>query len=188
MRNVTKASLAAAATLIALTVGACGDSSTGDDSASSGMPAPLSAPAETQRESPTTLTGQEICAVLTNDDLAPLTVGEVAMEPEPTDDRGLPGCDWPLSDGYGSLKIEVFQPVDVDIILENAVVSEYPIAAGTMYQQTEDGQSSCRALVKTAGTPDGFLLRVLVDGDADDGSVCRSAIPQTEKVLQALGW
>ena len=24
--------------------------------------------------------------------------------------------------------------------------------------------------------------------DADDGSVCRSAIPQTEKVLQALGW
>ncbi|MCX2963169.1 DUF3558 family protein [Gordonia aquimaris] len=185
MRTAAKASVTAVATLIALTIGACGDSSPDDASQATDTPA---ASTETQRESPTTLTGQDMCAVLTDDDLAPLRDGAVTNAPEPTDDRGLPGCEWPLSDGYGELKVEVFQPVDATVILENAVLSEYPIAGGTVYQQTEDGQSSCRALVKTADTPDGFLLRVLVDGDADDGSVCRSAIPQTEKVLQALGW
>lgn len=188
VRTAAKASVTAVATLIALTIGACGDSSPDDASQATGTPTTSTASVETQRESPTTLTGQDICAVLADDDLAPLRDGAVTKEPEPTDDRGLPGCEWPLSDGYGELKVEVFQPVDPSIILENAVLSEFSIAGGTVYQQTEDGQSSCRALVKTADTPDGFLLRVLVDGDADDGSVCRSAIPQTEKVLQALGW
>ncbi|GAA3709575.1 hypothetical protein GCM10022238_25710 [Gordonia hankookensis] len=139
-------------------------------------------------ESPTALTAEDICAALTPQDIAPLTDGDVTEQPEPKNDRGLPGCEWPVSDGYGSLEMDVFKPFDVNIILGSAMVRQFPVGDGTVYQQTQDDASTCRALVRTPNTPKGFVLRVRLDGQADASKLCESAIPQTEKVLKALGW
>jgi hypothetical protein len=146
--------------------------------------------AEGPIESPTSLTGEQFCATLSSADIAPLTQGEVTDAPTPTDDRGLPGCKWPVRDGYGWLDIAVFKPFDVDILLDARLVADqYPLSNGTMYLTTKEPISMCRSVVRTPATPDGFLLSVAVDGPVDATvNACKTAIPQAEKVLHALGW
>ncbi|MGC5258183.1 hypothetical protein ACPXCG_17710 [Gordonia sp. DT218] len=83
----------------------------------------------------------------------------------------------------------VSKPVDVNIVLGNTVSGKYPVGDGTMYRHTKEGISMCRSSVQTPRTPEGFLLTVKVDGSVDSKvNACESAIPQTEKVLKALGW
>ncbi|WAC57575.1 DUF3558 family protein [Gordonia sp. SL306] len=173
---------------VALLLSACGEDSADDTAQQATGQSETAASRGAPVQSPTALTAEAICAALTPQDIAPLTDGDVTKQPEPKDDRGLPGCEWPVSDGYGSLEMDVFKPFDVSIILDSAVVRQFPVGDGTVYQQTKDDASTCRALVKTPDTPKGFVLRVRLDGQADASKLCESAIPQTEKVLKALGW
>lgn len=147
------------------------------------------APVSEDGEPPTTMTAAQICASLTPQDMAPLTSGTVTDKPQPTMNLGLPGCKWPVENGYGWLAIDVFKPVSVDAVLTTAV-SQYKVGDGTGYQQfDDDGTTMCQALVRTPRTPDGYLLGVKIDG-AGDGSanLCTKSVPQTEKVLEALKW
>ncbi|MEE4025368.1 DUF3558 family protein [Gordonia sp. PKS22-38] len=179
------------ATLMTLLLSACGDDSSNDaaESTTTAVSGETSNWADAPVESPTDLTSEQICEVLAPEDVAPLAEGEITEPPTPTIERGLPGCKWPVREGYGWLEISVSKPFDVDILLDTTVSGEYPIGDGTMYRHTQEDISLCRSSVQTPETPDGYLLKVAVAGSpSDTTNACEAAIPQTEKVLQALGW
>ncbi|GAC67968.1 DUF3558 family protein [Gordonia soli] len=139
--------------------------------------------------SPTSMTAEQICDVLSEQDIAPLTVEKVTDGPEPTHDLGLPGCKWPVQNDYGWLRIGVFEPYDVATILKVTTVREYPVGRGVGHQQFDaDGKLRCSALVQTPRTPPGYLVSVKLDGGPDDVNLCEAAVPQTDKVVRALGW
>lgn len=138
---------------------------------------------------PTSFTPERFCEILTPDDVAPLTDGNVTDSPSTSNFRGLPGCKWPVQNGYGWLEVDVFHPVDVDALLSIAK-ARYPVGGGTGYQQlSADGTGSCQALVQTPRMPKGYVLRVNMNGSNDlTNNLCTKSAPQTEKVLKALGW
>ncbi|MGC5258185.1 DUF3558 family protein [Gordonia sp. DT218] len=109
---------------VVLLLAACGDDSPDDAAQQTTGHSETAASHGDPVQSPTALTAEDICAALTPQDIAPLADGEVTKQPEPTDDRGLPGCDWPVSDGYGSLEMDVFKPFDVSGAGEDARYTE----------------------------------------------------------------
>jgi hypothetical protein len=174
---------------IVLFLGGCSDNSADDTVESTTASGQTSNWADAPVDSPTDVTAEQLCEVLSPEDIAPLTEGEITEPPTPTTERGLPGCAWPVREGYGSLEISVSKPFDVNIVLDTTVSGEYPIGDGTMYRHTQEDISLCRASVQTPDMPDGYLLAVAVAGSSDDPmNACEAAIPQAEKVLQALGW
>jgi hypothetical protein len=195
--RIAAASVALIAT--AFVVSACGDetdvgtrstdpaTAEAADSRASSTPPPG---AVSEHEAPPmTMSAEQICATLTPNDIAPLTDGEVTDKPQPTMNLGSPGCRWPVENGYGWLAIDVFKPVSVDAILATAV-RQYKVGDGTGYQQFDaDGSTLCQALVRTPQMPDGYLVRVKLDGGGDhSANLCEKSVPQTEKVLEALKW
>ncbi|PXW26980.1 UNVERIFIED_CONTAM: hypothetical protein DES50_11449 [Williamsia faeni] len=137
------------------------------------------------------LSPQEICDTLTPEDMAPLTDGEVTDKPTPTTDLGLPGCRWPVENGWGWLELSVFEPVSVDALI---TISEeqYQVGNSTGYQTFPDAVYSCRGIVVSPGAPDGYVLGVALDKvigtTPANPDLCELAIPQTVKVLERLGW
>ncbi|WP_232716099.1 DUF3558 family protein [Gordonia metallireducens] len=181
---------AAAGTLM---ISACGSEESGGDPAP-GTPSSIASSAGNSG-SPTNITfasGDDICSALTEADIAPLKTGPVDGSPEPTEDRGRPGCKWPVSPGYGSLAIEVFKPANEEVFISTASdeSAAYPVGSGTGYPSKVGGGSTCTAFVKTPKSPEGYGLRVTInsDSDAEGAEKCRATAPQTEKVLKVLEW
>ncbi|MGC4960917.1 DUF3558 family protein [Gordonia sp. DT101] len=177
--------------LVAMGAVACGDDPATDNTASSSNQIPTGVAAQSASvENPTQLSGADICAVLSPEDVAPLTNGKVTDSPKPTDTQGLPGCKWAVQDGWGWLEIGVSKPTNESALI-SASKSNYQVGGGTAYEQFDEGLATCQAYVQVPGAPKGYGLRISLDapmGQLDKTNLCESAIPQTEKVLKALGW
>ncbi|NED61351.1 hypothetical protein G3I15_10490, partial [Streptomyces sp. SID10244] len=124
-----------AAALVILGAVGCGDDTAADNTASTSAQIPAGAAAgSTPVENPTRLSSADICAVLTPDDVAPLTDGKVTESPTPTDTQGLPGCKWPVQDGWGWLELGVSKPTSEKALI-SASKSNYAVGGGTAYEQ-----------------------------------------------------
>lgn len=141
---------------------------------------------------PDFITAEQFCGALSTADLAPLRDGPVSDRPQETTDEGLPGCKWPVSDGWGWLKMEVFSPASVDALIQVSK-SSYPVGAGTAYRQLQGspGDSCSGAIVTMPNAPTGYVLNLKYDRPvpiADASDACQKTTPQVEKVLKKLGW
>ena len=182
-----------AAVALAVVATACGSTDVNTDSMAKTSTEPFVFPTETtlsadaqQFRSP-----QEICAALTPQDMAPLTNGEVTDEPAPTYNGGLPGCEWPVQDGYGWLQLSVFKQVSIDALIANSE-EQFQVGNSTAYQTFPDTGYTCRGIVVSSDAPKGYVLNFALDKALGTGTVnpdlCELAIPQTTKVLERLGW
>ena len=139
-----------------------------------------------------TLTATELCAVLTDADLAPLREEAVDSEPEPDESAVIRECRWPVAPGWGFLTIKVFEPAAGTELFTGGAERTIEVGAATGYVTSKSDWSSCSMSVIGPRTPDGFLLAVDYDmpyGMAEtDPDHCKKVVPQREKVLEALGW
>lgn len=187
--------------LAMLAIAACGSDDSGDnvattspltrssdaDSGSTGAPASRAAGMAEVKLSP-----DQVCALLNASDMAPLTDGKITDQPTPTNTEGLPGCKWPVQNGYGWLAASALRPANVDVILSATSVRTFTLPdGGTVHQQFDkEGKTSCQALVRTEKMPKDLLLSVKVDtARADDSAnLCEKAAPQISKVLSGFSW
>ncbi|AZG45631.1 DUF3558 family protein [Gordonia insulae] len=184
----SRSSTIIAGLLVLFTLSAC--TTTSDTSSETLGPSPVPPVVETPATdpNPTGFSPEQLCETLTPDDVAPLTDGEVTDAPTPTSFRGLPECKWPVENGYGWLKMGVFMPVDANGLLATAA-RKYPVGDGMGYQLLPGDNGTCKAMVQTPRVPEGYVLSVDVNPSDDmESNLCEKAVPQTEKVLKALGW
>lgn len=190
MRRRVLAVVALMGVVLSVSTACDGPGVNGSDSSGANPSSPVatSLPADTV----SSLTAAEICAVLTPRDMAPLTDGAVTEPPVPVNSPdGLPGCKWPVQDGWGWLDLSVFRPVSVEV-LQSIAVWTYTVDGDAVGWSSDrnDGLHQCLSVVRSPRTPTGYTLRVMVNAPVSgaEANLCRKAIPQTGKVLRALGW
>lgn len=170
-------------------VTACGASGSGSGTAASAVPqtSPAIAPSSAAGKG-ASVTPAQFCGFLSNGDLIPLVKPPLRDGPKPSEEDGLPGCDWSLGDTDAHLVLSLFKAPQ-PAALEQSASSTFQISPDATGYVTVPGLlGSCMALVRTHSSPEGIFLRYSLRSYDDRLQGCEPGFPQVRKVLGELGW
>lgn len=188
VRRATRGSLCVLAVSLALGVTACGD----DKEVSTSANATTSATRPATPASPTAVTGNDMCGLLDNADLAPLVYSRTSGKPEPGTAKGLGGCRWPVSGSQKDFTVYINRQTDGgkrEDFGEFAEVS-FDVNGSKMYRTTT-GASLCDAVAFGPKVPATYYLEITYEADKSKlggQDPCKPTLPVVSKVLTKLGW
>ncbi|MBJ7289188.1 DUF3558 family protein [Williamsia sp.] len=189
IKRVSRGSLTGLAVVLCLGLTACGS----DDK---GSPTPSSATTTATRPatpvSPTTLTGEEMCGLLSTADVAPLVYSRTSGKPEAANTNGLAGCRWPVSGARNDFSVFLDKESGGSKREDNAEFADvsFDVNGSKMYRTTS-GASVCDAVVFGPKVPATYFLDISYEADKSKlggQDPCKPTLPVVSKVLTKLGW